>query len=519
MVPAIAFSQLQLATFGTRFVFSIPEDASQIGSVAYAGKIVLHVLSAYDGSGILSAPGNFRMDFTFSANTLREIELPRTLMHGRSEGKERIGIGVETSAPVNLVLHDILEFAGESTQILPVEGLGKDYVVASWGLYDDLQENNHAQITITPVFDETGVTITPSVRTIGGISKDSTFTMLLHRGDSYTLKADRSSAREQGLSGTRIHSTAPISVMTSVTCAYVPLGVQACNMLLDHLLPFDFAGAEFFASPLGDTMREAFLVFTAQEKKFTVTLSDGQIIQTTTGRAVAQIERPVKCLTSAPALCHLLTPGIEIALVSDPSIVTILPVQYYQDSMLWQTPRILTSGMPFFHTVNVILPASDTSLVLLDGKPISSQGASALIVGTNHAVTQVVLQPGIHKLKCPSPVFAVASGFFNADAYSFLPMGIGAPTLAVQDDRDAEDDLIVEARPNPPSKQLMIEITGADSNIELTVFDALGHAVISAKGSPDDLRTLDIGNLPSGSYLLEITTGTHRGRTRFVIAQ
>lgn len=502
-----------LQTAGTTFVFSIPEDASHIIRDARApAKIELHILSPYTGTGTLAADGT-TLEFTFKTNTLCTISLPRTLVHTRASGNTQLGVTLQTSAPVNVVLHDILEYAGESTQIWPVETLGKEYLIASWGLYNDRGEDNHAEVTITPVHDKTEVTITPSVRILSGVPKDSAFTVTLNRGDSYIVKADTSSAAEAGLSGTHIRASAPVSVMTAVTCAYVPRGSQACNMLLDHMLPLEFAGTDFFASPLGDTLREAYVLMTSAEPTFTITVSDGRTIVGSRGRAVIPIEQPVRCQTSAPAFCHLLTPGVTLALVSDPSIVTILPTQFYRDNLLWNSPNIKNNGMPFFHTVNVIAPTASLSTITIDDKPLLSVAGSAVIAGTTHSVVQVVLQPGPHRLRSTEPVFTVASGFYTADAYSFLPMGSAAPS------NGKELPLTVTARPNSADKTLFVDLVTADSSIELKIFNALGNVVLQLAGKPTDLHRIDIGALPPGSYTLEVATGTARGRAQFVISR
>ena len=500
-----------LQTTGTTFVFSIPEDASHIIRDARApATIELHILSPHTGTGILSADGT-TLNFNFKTNTLCKITLPRTLVHSRASGNTRLGITLQTSAPVNVVLHDILEYAGEATQVWPVETLGNEYLVASWGLFNDRGEDNHAEVTITPVHDKTEVTIIPSVRTLGGVPKDSAFTVTLNRGDSYIVKADTSSASEAGLSGTRIRASAPVSVMTAVTCAYVPSGNQACNMLLDHMLPLEFAGTEFFASPLGDTLREAYLLITSSKQTFSVTVSDGRTIAGSNGRAVIPIEQPVRCQTNAPAFCHLLTPGVTRVLISDPSMVAILPSHLYFDTVSWYTPKFLNGGMPFYQTVNVI--SKNFSSARINGKPLTSAGSSAQISGTDHFVTQIVVTPGNYLLTSGEPFFAIVSGFFSADAYSFIPMGQHAPPVS------SAEDLQVVVNLNPATKTIGLDVVGTESVVNVTIFNALGNVVHEVSGPISNLREIPVAHLPPGSYVVEVTSGTHRGKSRFVITE
>jgi hypothetical protein len=106
-------------------------------------------------------------------------------------------------------------------------------------------------------------------------------------------------------------------------------------------------------------------------------------------------------------------------------MVSILPTKYYRDTLLWSTPNF---GFVDNYII-VLYPAAVESKVLLDGVPIGNLGRIALVPRTIYSSAAIGINPGRHIVTSPQPIFGVASGFGNADAYT-LVAGSVAPAVS-----------------------------------------------------------------------------------------
>jgi hypothetical protein len=255
-VPRTGHTQGVLPRAGQSFTFGIiegPYTFTDSLSTLQSTDLILTVVSAYSGCGIITSPSGFTQDFSFAPGAPTIISLPLDLMHLNDLGETNKGLLVHTTEPVNLVLHSYVPFAGDATQILPDNALDTSYVTCGWGIWDDPSdgEDDLTEFIVTATSDSTFVTITPSVRTLLDQADSVPFTVMLNHGDCYIVKSDTSDhPSDPSLSGSVIHATKPVSVISGLTCAYVPLEVQACNQLMDELIGKKWWGSHFFIQPL-----------------------------------------------------------------------------------------------------------------------------------------------------------------------------------------------------------------------------------------------------------------------------
>lgn len=421
---SVAYGQ-SIPRAGTRFTFAVPEGADRIWVITTPSTLTLNVLSPHDGNGVVWSPSGVMIPFTFTANQATVVNLPYSLMTLHDLGKSQKGIIVRTTQPVNLAFHNALDYAGEATQIWPDEALDTNYLVPGWGLWNDVQENNRSQITVVATENNTTVTVTPSVNCIGGELKGVPSTMTLQRGECYIIKADTSGLPVvTSLFGSRISSDKPVSVLTSTTCAYVPLENQACNEIIDHLLPLKNVGTEFYVSTPVEVGHKCRVLFISETPDFFV-FTPGSTALSKNGRAELSINQPSRFQTSAPVQCYLLTEGSWSYSFSDPSIVTVLPVDKYHDSLLWYSPRILTETIPLYHFASVIYPTANKDEIFVDNNAIGLYPNTVEIAGTPMSAAMISVREGVHRINSPVPVYGTAYGFFTADAYSFVITGKG----------------------------------------------------------------------------------------------
>jgi hypothetical protein len=432
LLPEANASAQVMPRAGTHFTFGIPEGPDalvdpQLGTGTSI--LTLNIVSLYEGKGVISSPNGFCQEFTFSSNVVTTIALPNSFMHLKDLGKTNKGIVIRTSQPVNIVFHDFLEEAGEATQIYPDDALDTSYRVTSWGIFDDPGEDNHSQFIITATADNTDITIVPSVKVMGNHPARVPILTTLNQGECYIVKADTSGVPYQvSLVNSTIHSSKPVSVIAGITCGYVPLGIESCNQMLDEILPKKITDTIFYVVPLLDTLVQNTVLFTSDSASFWVKSTNGTISGSINGRVELQINKPQMFTVTAPAQCFLLSEGSWVQNNGDPSMVSILPRNQYSDTVLWYTPDFSDQGIPFNHFVSVIYPKASEGTVLLDGKPISSVATPQKIFLSPMAGAVAIIKPGMHRITSPVPIFATASGFTIADAYSFVT-GTIAPKL------------------------------------------------------------------------------------------
>lgn len=449
--PRFSSAQTILPRAGQNFSFGIIQGADYlVGDSIQSSQqslLMLTVVSAYAGCGVVTSPSGYIQDFTFIPGAATVIDLPYNLLLLNDLGKTNKGLLVHTTEPVNLVLHDYILDAGDATQILPDNALDTSYVTFGWGIWDDPSdtivtpgERNCDEFLITAASDSTLVTITPSINTMNGLLGGVPVTIQLDRGECYIVKADTSDhPSDPSLSGSKIHSTKPVSVISGLTCGYVPVGDQSCNELMDELIGKKWWGSHFFFQPMGNSDLGVELVLTSN-RDFYAKLDNG-FLTSTQGRIATIFSGTAEVRTfdlqgnPVQVEAHQLTRGSDFYdffdfgnLVGDPTLVSVLDTQYYTDTLVWNTPLLPPeNGQPFLHFVPIVVPTADLSRSTIDGTPLSLTGVpSSIINGSAFSAINPAISPGEHTIISPDPLFALVTGFNGGDSYSFMA-GTTAP--------------------------------------------------------------------------------------------
>lgn len=129
--PCVGNAQAMLPRAGQSFSFGIidgPYTFADSDSYLQGTTLILTVVSDYSGCGLVTSPSGYSQPFTFAPGTPSIINLPMDLIHLNDLGKTNKGLLVHTSEPVNLVLHDYVQFGGDASQILPDAAMDTSYV-------------------------------------------------------------------------------------------------------------------------------------------------------------------------------------------------------------------------------------------------------------------------------------------------------------------------------------------------------------------------------------------------------
>lgn len=460
-----------IPTAGTSFTFAIPEGADKVSAEFTPSRLVLIIVSPHSGDGVIYSPSGVEIPFSFTANRAAQVELPHKLMHLDDLGKTNKGILVRTTQPVNLTYYLINPSASESSQIFPDDVLGTSYLVTGWGIWNDssdffgIYEDNRNQIVVIAKEDGTDVTMIPKVACLGGYDADLPVLVRLNKGETFILKADIfGQPNASSLSNSRVTSTKPVSVMMASTCAYVPLALQACNPLVDHLLPTSLvADTLFYVSPPSDPTHDCRIVFISETPQFYVVNSKGTLFLGSGGRLVVPHLVPDVYRSTVPVTCHLLSSGTDNFWISDPSIAPVLPRRAWGDTLMWLAPMFPTSFGFVVNYVSLVYPTADSQNIFIDSDAITRFPTHIPIGDSTYSVMIAAIKDGEHRVHSRVPVFGMMSGFDVAEAYMSVMTGI-APAL-----------------PSPPNRPLLIESDSAKTCHSFTTSVSLTEPILTTE--------------------------------------
>ncbi|XP_066297901.1 IgGFc-binding protein-like, partial [Branchiostoma lanceolatum] len=156
---------------------------------------------------------------------------------------ERARKGVLVTADTEVIVYGVNKRSHSTDGFLglPVDVLGNEYYVAS---YTPLSPS---EFGIFGVYDQTTVTVifkSPTVYQGQSYATGSSITFTLDRFDAVQFQSGSDPT------GSHIVSDKPVSVMSGSRCINVPVGVTACDHVVEHIPPVSTWGERFVTVPL-----------------------------------------------------------------------------------------------------------------------------------------------------------------------------------------------------------------------------------------------------------------------------
>lgn len=169
---------------------------------------------------------------------------------------------------------NIEPYTSDAALGLPVISLNTDYIVASYtSLFND-----DASFVITALYDNTTVTITPSVNLFGGRTAGVPYNIVLDRGEGY-FNTGNTTGPSGDVTGTLIVSDKPIQVTNGEKCTNVPPGYYACDHIFEAAHPVQSWG---LSTPVANlplrTLGTVYRILAAEDN--TSVRLDGTVITT-----------------------------------------------------------------------------------------------------------------------------------------------------------------------------------------------------------------------------------------------
>jgi IgGFc binding protein/Secretion system C-terminal sorting domain len=352
------------------------------------------------------------------ANVAISVEIPSPLdiVVNSSEVVEAKGIHVTADEDITLYGLNQMQYSTDAYLALPLDILDVSYLAMSYtGLG---YESNQSQIAIVSPYDNVTVNITPSADTEGGQSKGSTISVTLNKGDVYQIRG----AGTGDLTGTVVQSSLPVALFGGHTCAQVPVGVQACDHLVEEIPPLRTWGSRFATIPFkgrlnGDTFRMLSATNGTELRingEQVATLDLGQFYETV-------LNSPCIIESSHPALVMQYANGDdwdpEISDNGDPFMMLVPPVEQFLNSYIFSTAL---QGFDSNY-VSITVLTSDISGLQIDGRPLSPS-LFQTIAGSEFSAASIPVSLGSHVLENLSGVpFGISCyGFASYDSYGYV---------------------------------------------------------------------------------------------------
>ena len=422
----------------------------------------------------------------------------------------KYAVHVKADAPVICYALCRYQYTSDGFMAIPATSLGKEYVVSSW---TDIGSNNVSggqfltsySSAIAP-FDNTKVRYTgggPSFsKTTTGIGVGDSKTFDLNSGDVLMMA---SLGRFSDLSGSSFVSNKPIAVVSGNYCSYVPENVPACDYMIEQEIPVFAWAKEYHVTPIQNRLKHSIIKVYAKEDATTIYRDGEEIAFLPKGMGGALDEayiyiraddesnkpRPIIISGDKPiSVTQYNTGQIDDGVLSDPFQLTLIPMEQFQEEIIFNTPGV--NGYGFIENyVNIVYAADADGLPkdfeiaeVIDGKfqwiPLTaySPNPGVEFKGNNKLFCKTITltRDGIYKLRNSTPFGAYSYGFGPYDSYAYpayaslgIPGGIDLePPQFAELAFDENGNVITK---ESGSKEIIISDGESGSNISKVILD------------------------------------------------
>ncbi|MFH1050636.1 MAG: T9SS type A sorting domain-containing protein [bacterium] len=377
------------------------------------------------------------------------------------------GVHVFAESPIICVGATRFQYTTDAFLALPVQQLGKEYIVAS---YADVASNDGQWLpsytSVTAPFDNTQVSFTMGgtswSRTVSGLLPGQTSKWNLNKGDVLLIS---SLGNDAELSGSKIVSDKPVAVVSGNFCAYVPTNCGCCDVLEEMEIPTDYWGKEYHVTRIVNRLKNSIIKVFAKEANTKIFMDYLQIgfLRSAGGqeqdgylhrRADVGNPRPIVISGDKPiGVTQFNTGQLDDQIVSDPFQIALVPVEQYQKEITFHTPGIKGGyGYPYNY-INLCYEATPYGTIpsdLMFAQNIASQfewtpikdmsptpgDPFIKVQGGKIFYSKTLLLPGdgVYKIKCSTPFAVYQYGFSWCDSYGF-PASLGLQGFGYSDNQ------------------------------------------------------------------------------------
>lgn len=272
------------AQTGTEFWFAAPEV-----SVGHAGDTpIVFRISTFDQAAnvTIDQPARY-LDTSFSIppNTQETFDLSDSLDVVECKPSDSVldyGLRIQSDVPIT-AYYEVNAEVSNNPEIFALKGknaLGTEFYTP----FQDQWDNNttsfsppsYSEFIIVATEDNTQIFITPRNDVVGGHSANSTYSVTLDQGETYSAQDVDAVNTTNNLSGSAISSDKPIAVTVKDGSIYN----NGCyDIIGDQNVPVNVAGKEYIVNK-GEVNEEHFFVVATQNNT-DVTIDDGTVTNVT----------------------------------------------------------------------------------------------------------------------------------------------------------------------------------------------------------------------------------------------
>ena len=420
LMPLYAFSE---TTEGTEFWVTFMKNHTYgVGNSSVIHKLI--VSSKVDTEvTVKNFQTGWSTTFSVQANVIGELIIPH--QQGYSYYGSTVqdkGLYVESTNPISLYASNYASATYDATIVLPVTGLGDEYVIQLFESTSLFYEGNYKEFSLIATENNTKVRITPHAHTRDGGKPSVPYEITLQKGQTYLVE---SGDENLNLSGSHVISNYPIAVFAGHQCALVPDGNTACDHIVEQQLPVNMWGKKFaLTKTYGQTGDYVMLTTTSDKTEVfvngtlhtTINKYDSYTFRLTDGSAFVETSNPVACYLYVEG-------GTANGGNSDPSSVLISPIEQRVQEVTFAT---FETDLSRSHYVNVVTTKNGANDMTLDASSISNK-FQPLKGNDEFVFAQIPIAHGTHTLSTNKDGFighVYGLGRYESYAYS-----VGSSTL------------------------------------------------------------------------------------------
>ena len=381
---------------------------------------------------------NWSLNFNVEANGIQQQNLPKEYcyhMGSDNETRSNKGIHIVSTDTISVYCANIANYSFDASFVLPVEGLGDDYIIQCGEQsqltnvnYQYQLDNQTSAFLIVATEDNTTLHITPSVTTLGGHEAGITFDVTLNAGQTYHVRSNNNT-NNRDLSGSRVQADdcKKIAVFNGNTLTRIPVQYTSGNTGFDHIfeqvMPVRSWGKKFVVTQSMTRSRDWVKVISAVDGN--VIRKNGQVIANLNANetySFALTSYEGSCYLEASHICAVYlynTSANDGKANGDPSMVWIAPIEQKIDEVTFATFSHSQATIDYHH-VNIIVKAEDAGSVYLDGNLLSPLEFSTVNGNSEYKFTRKDLSHRTHHLYCANGFNAHVYGFGEAKGYAYL---------------------------------------------------------------------------------------------------
>ncbi|XP_035683576.1 IgGFc-binding protein-like [Branchiostoma floridae] len=376
--------------------------------------------SSDPASVTISAPGaGFTRRLTVTDAAVQVVSLPPSLA---LIGNEKAQKGISITSDKEIIVYGVNKRPATTDGFLglPLDSLGNEYFVASYistephpagpsefGIFGT-EDNTYIVITLRGTTHYQGLTY----------STGSVIRLVLNKFEAVQFQGQRSD-----LTGTRVTSNKPVTLMSGVQCANVPVGIHSCDHLVEQIPPVDTWGKRFVTVPLaGRTGGDIFRIVAARDGttvRVTGHTSRSQWLHSgefwdlddvpSSAYQVIASSKPIMVLQYSKGFESDYTTG-------DPFMMYIPPTEHFAADYTFAT--VDAAGSVYDSYINIIIKTTERSGLLYDGRALPSSTSWVQIPGTDLSAAQLhITSTGTHKIKHNSAVVTFSVFYYGYSSY------------------------------------------------------------------------------------------------------